>query len=64
MYSWFFKKGMLFVMCMLPSAGENLQLLQCHYLMFQSLIGLPVCEGFLVIFLVSCFLAFTKITAL
>lgn len=30
-YSWFVS-----LMCMLPSAGENLQLLQCHYLMFQS----------------------------
>ncbi|KAK2897682.1 hypothetical protein Q8A73_014062 [Channa argus] len=30
---------------LLPSAGENPILLQCHYLMFQSLIGHPGCFG-------------------
>lgn len=48
-HSWLFDKGKLFVMCMVPPAGENPILLQCRYLMFQSLIGLPVCEWSLVI---------------
>lgn len=63
-YCWFFDKDKLSVMCMFPSAGENAQLLQSHNLMFQSLIRLPVCEGFLVILLFSCSLTFKETTTL
>lgn len=50
---WFFNKGVLFITCMLPPAGETVPLLQCHYyLMFLE--GLPVWERFVIIFRVSC----------